>query len=179
MGAAITYDNTDAIRLAVAMALRSQREMLGSGLSPAIMITDLPVLLPLQQKNIEINQLPSTSIMCCELSWGPSLPISLPDLYCTPEVVLAADCVYFEPAFPMLMETLSNLLEAGSRQSDGEIEVARMDPVCYFCMKKRRKADMRFITTLKKKFTVHEIDARQEIAEEGGGIFLYRVSRRK
>lgn len=142
------------------------------------MITDLPVLLPLQQKNIEINQLPTTSIISCELSWGPSLPSSLPELYHTPEVVLAADCVYFEPAFPMLLETLSNLLEAPSGKSDGEIGAARMDPVCFFCMKKRRKADMRFIATLKKKFTVHDIDARQEIDEEGGGIFLYRVSRR-
>lgn len=40
-------------------------------------------------------------------------------------MILAADCVYFEPAFPLLVQTLSDL-------SDSRTEIL-------FCYKKRRK----------------------------------------
>jgi len=52
---------------------------------------------------------------------------------------LAADCVYFEPAFPLLVKTLTDLVP------DKSTEVL-------FCYKKRRKADKRFFTMLKKHF---------------------------
>lgn len=41
-------------------------------------------------------------------------------------MILAADCVYFEPAFPLLVQTLSDLVV------DNRTEVL-------FCYKKRRK----------------------------------------
>ena len=80
-------------------------------------------------------------------------------MYRHPDVVLAADCVYFEPAFPLLLETLSALLESEDRPT-----------VCYFCMKKRRKADMRFVKGLRKKFEVVEI--KKEVVMEEKGVFL-------
>jgi hypothetical protein len=43
-----------------------------------------------------------------------------------PDLILAADCVYFEPAFPLLVQTLSDLV------IDEKTEVL-------FCYKKRRK----------------------------------------
>lgn len=42
-----------------------------------------------------------------------------------PDIILAADCVYFEPAFPLLVQTLDDL-------SDSTTEIL-------FCYKKRRK----------------------------------------
>jgi len=61
-----------------------------------------------------------------------------------PDLILAADCVYFEPAFPLLVQTLSDLVV------DEKTEML-------FCYKKRRKADKRFFALLKKKFTWTEV----------------------
>jgi len=74
-----------------------------------------------------------------ELNWGMSIPTTIP----RPDLILAADCVYFEPAFPLLVQTLSDL-------SDSTTEIL-------FSYKKRRKADKRFFTILKKKFTWKEV----------------------
>lgn len=77
-----------------------------------------------------------------------------------PDIILAADCVYYEPAFPLLVRTLSDL-------SGESTEVL-------FCYKKRRKvtnlllsyhskelralqADKRFFTLLKKYFSWKEV----------------------
>lgn len=78
-----------------------------------------------------------------------------------PNVVLAADCVYFEPAFPLLLTTLEDLLELCK------------DAVIYFCFKKRRRADLQFIKNAKKMFLVEEIadDDRATFSREG--LFLY------
>jgi protein N-lysine methyltransferase METTL21A len=62
-----------------------------------------------------------------------------------PNVIIAAECVYFEPAFPLLMQTLKELLELNS------------DAVVYFCFKKRRRADMQFVKMAKKAFAVDEL----------------------
>lgn len=95
---------------------------------------------------------------------GDPLPPSIPHKY---DVILAADCVYFEPAFPLLVKTLTDLVP------DKSVEVL-------FCYKKRRKvrsicpnstmqstyrtgfaqADKRFFTLLKKEFTWTEVGLR-------------------
>lgn len=83
-----------------------------------------------------------------------------------PNVILAADCVYFEPAFPLLLATLEELLELSK------------DAVIYFCFKKRRRADMQFMKNAKKKFVVEEIEdeARGTFSREG--LFLYTFKRK-
>lgn len=55
----------------------------------------------------------------------------LTDYLPRPDLILAADCVYFEPTFPLLAQTLSDLVV------DEKIEVL-------FCYKKRRKVISRF-----------------------------------
>lgn len=84
-----------------------------------------------------------------------------------PNVILAADCVYFEPAFPLLLATLEELLDLSK------------EAVVYFCFKKRRRADMQFMKTAKKKFIVEEIEDsnRQTFSREG--LFLYTFRRRR
>jgi len=60
-----------------------------------------------------------------------------------PDIILAADCVYFEPAFPLLVSTLAALVPRPPERA----------PEVLFCYKKRRKADKRFFALLKKCFT--------------------------
>ncbi|KAF7978323.1 hypothetical protein HWV62_941 [Athelia sp. TMB] len=50
----------------------------------------------------------------------------IPERILPVDIVLAADCVYYEPAFPLLVQTLSDLV------TDAKTEVL-------FCYKKRRK----------------------------------------
>lgn len=83
-----------------------------------------------------------------------------------PNLVLAADCVYFEPAFPLLLTTMEELLELCS------------DAVIYFCFKKRRKADLQFMKKAKKKFAVEEIEDQDRITFSRESLFLYTFKRK-
>ena len=83
-----------------------------------------------------------------------------------PNVILAADCVYFEPAFPLLLATLEELLGLCK------------DAVIYFCFKKRRRADMLFIKNARKKFVVEEIDDQDRETFSREGLFLYTFKRK-
>lgn len=78
-----------------------------------------------------------------------------------PDVILAADCVYFEPAFPLLLATLSDLLALCPSAT------------IYFCFKKRRRADMQFLKKAQKAFrTVELVDQDREVFSREN-IFLY------
>lgn len=115
-------------------------------------------MLPLMEINIKLNNL-SSLVSPIVLDWGEPIPDNIPS---RPAVVLAADCVYFEPAFPLLVSTLESLLAPGS--------------VCYFCFKKRRRADIRFFKLARKIFDIVEI--RDDPDVEAGrreSIFLYSI----
>lgn len=82
------------------------------------------------KENVLLN-FPTTAsppVHVSELDWGTTPPPSLPS---NPDIILAADCVYFEPAFPLLVETLCGLCPVGE---DREV---------LFCWKKRRKVSSR------------------------------------
>ncbi|KAM0198314.1 hypothetical protein ACHAPI_004270 [Fusarium lateritium] len=83
-----------------------------------------------------------------------------------PDVILAGECVYFEPAFPLLMSTLKALLELNSAA------------VIYFCFKKRRRADMNFVKMAKKAFKVEEIFDEDRPVFQRQGLFLFSFSSR-
>ncbi|KZZ97256.1 hypothetical protein AAP_00899 [Ascosphaera apis ARSEF 7405] len=130
-------------------------------LTHPLYITDQIPMLHLMEKNISNNNL-DDSVRAVVLDWGEPIPPAIPH---HPDVILAADCVYFEPAFPLLIKTLDDLLGPHT--------------VCYFCFKRRRRADWRFIKTAKKKFDMLEItdytdyeDNRKE------SIFLYTIRRK-
>jgi hypothetical protein len=113
------------------------------------------------QQNIDLNGLSST-VTALVLNWGDPLPAAVPSHI---DVVLAADCVYFEPAFPLLLDTLGTLIEE--------------ETVCYFCFKKRRKADLRFIRQARKVFRVEEVesdDDREVYSKEQ--IFLCKLKKK-
>lgn len=83
-----------------------------------------------------------------------------------PNVILAADCVYFEPAFPLLLATLQELLDLSQ------------DAVIYFCFKKRRRADMQFMKNARKRFVVEEIEDEDRDQFSREGLFLYVFKRK-
>lgn len=115
-------------------------------------------MLPLMQENITLNGL-SSKTHALVLDWGSPLPEAIPQ---HPAVILAADCVYFEPAFPLLKSTLQDLMGPES--------------VCYFCFKRRRRADMRFMKEARRIFDVAEV---KELVDgekyRRENIFLYTI----
>lgn len=113
---------------------------LGCRITTTIHITDQLPMYELMKQNIVLNGLDS-KVSAMIYDWGAPTPPGLPR---HPDVILAADCVYFEPAFPLLQETLKDLI--------GE------NTVCYFCFKKRRRADLQFIKVVRKMFDVREVD---------------------
>jgi predicted nicotinamide N-methyase len=94
----------------------------------------------LMKRNIALNNLTSR-VSASIYDWGTPSPSNLPS---HPDIILAADCVYFEPAFPLLQQTLKDII--------GE------NTVCYFCFKKRRRADLTFMKTARKMFDVKVVE---------------------
>ncbi|KZL84230.1 hypothetical protein CI238_12293 [Colletotrichum incanum] len=129
------------------------------------------------QRVLENPKLFSTALQVCKhkLELGRSRaafqlmggPLAQEVVDLKPNVILAADCVYFEPAFPLLLETLTNLLSL------------EPNATVYFCFKKRRRADMQFLKKAQKAFQVTEIidDDRAIFSREG--LFLYTFTSKK
>lgn len=91
-------------------------------------------------RNIVLNSMGRT-VQATVYDWGEPIPDGIPS---HPDILLAADCVYFEPAFPLLLKTMLDVIGPNTK--------------CYFCFKKRRRADMNCIKAIKKSFVVEEIN---------------------
>lgn len=83
-----------------------------------------------------------------------------------PNVIIAAECVYFEPAFPLLMETLKDLFALNE------------EATVYFCFKKRRRADMQFVKMAKKAFLVEELFDEDRPVFQRQSLFLFSFKSR-
>ena len=126
-----------------------------------------------------MNLLPKTSpieIRTAVLDWSLPLPEAVTKLSAheaetngqqRPLTILAADCVYYEPAFPDLLDTLERLLDG---EGNGEKK-------CWFCVKRRRKADRRFIGALAKRFYTKEWDIDDDSGNKEKGVRLWEVRR--
>ncbi|KAF7587513.1 hypothetical protein BBP40_007158 [Aspergillus hancockii] len=126
--------------------------------SSSVHVTDQEPMLPLMETNIKLNNL-SHLVAATVLNWGEPLPAHIP---AHPNIILAADCVYFEPAFPLLISTLKDLLGPES--------------ICYFCFKRRRRADLRFMKLARKLFVIEEIcDDPMSDTYKRENIFLYSI----
>ena len=135
-------------------------------------------MLALMRTNIALNDL-SSKARALVYDWGTPVPEACRGTFARgtrtmemealrkrggyhyPDVVLAADCVYFEPAFPLLLGSLGDLL--GDRT------------VCWFCFKRRRKADARFVKELKKKFDTEAVEYEGVEGDRREGITLLKV----
>ncbi|KUJ15627.1 uncharacterized protein LY89DRAFT_647452 [Mollisia scopiformis] len=140
----------------LAVALKFQLDQL-------TLITDQENMIDLMRKNIALNELESRAHELV-LNWGDPLPLEV--IKGKPNVILAADCVYFEPAFPLLLQTLEELLKLCN------------EAVIYFCFKKRRRADMQFMKNARKKFLVEEVEDEDRETFSREGLFLYTLKRK-
>ncbi|KAI5202283.1 hypothetical protein E4T39_04731 [Aureobasidium subglaciale] len=113
---------------------------LGYNLNQPLHLTDQIPMFALMERNIGLNNL-QDRVKPSIYDWGGPIPDGIPQ---HPDVILAAECVYFEPAFPLLQQTMKDLIGPNT--------------VCYFCFKKRRRADMNFIKVMKKMFVVDPIE---------------------
>jgi hypothetical protein len=93
-------------------------------------------------------------------------PLSQEVIDLKPDIILAADCVYFEPAFPLLMQTLQDLLALVPWTT------------VFFCFMKRRRADMQFLKAARKLFTVTEIEDEDRPVFSRKGLFLYTFTQK-
>ena len=84
-----------------------------------------------------------------------------------PTHILAADCVYFEPAFPLLLQTLSDIFSACPKA------------VVYFCFKKRRNADKQFMKNAKKLFDIQEIEDKDKAIWSREQLFMYEFRKKE
>ncbi|BEI80123.1 hypothetical protein CcaverHIS002_0106520 [Cutaneotrichosporon cavernicola] len=131
--------------------------------SAEVWVTDQAVLLDLMLVNAALN-VKGGNLHVAELNWGEEIKTVPTDV----DVILAADCVYFEPAFPLLVKTLCDLAPFGK-----EIEIL-------FCWKKRRKADKRFFMMLKKHFDSEPVlDDPERERYNREGVRLLRLRRRR
>ena len=144
----------------------------GCAFIPPLIITDQLPMFSLMQQNISLNKL-SSKVIAGVYNWGSPVVHTVLDEFTStsgsmsrkfPDVILAADCVYFEPAFPLLLQTLCDLLGPST--------------VCYFCFKKRRKADWRFIREMGKKVDAQVVEYGNKAADQEQGIYLYEVRKK-
>ncbi|KAG4443457.1 hypothetical protein IFR05_001027 [Cadophora sp. M221] len=136
---------------------------IGCRLDNTLYISDQENMVELMHKNIELNGLESR-VKELVLNWGDPLPDEV--IQQKPNIILAADCVYFEPAFPLLLATLEDLLDLCK------------ESVIYFCFKKRRRADMQFMKNARKKFIVEEIEDEDREIFSREALFLYTFRRK-
>ncbi|ORY65396.1 putative methyltransferase-domain-containing protein [Pseudomassariella vexata] len=130
----------------------------GCNVEKPLVITDQRAMLSLMKHNISLNQLDG-EVEAVVLDWGELLGEDI--LHLKPDVILAADCVYFEPAFPLLLTTLADLLTLCPSAQ------------VFFCFKKRRRADMQFLKKAQKAFNVVEIMDEDRPVFSRQGLFLY------
>ncbi|KAL2264881.1 hypothetical protein VTJ83DRAFT_7391 [Remersonia thermophila] len=126
-------------------------------------ITDMVEMESLMQHNISLNGL-DDRVRARILNWGEPLSQEIIDF--KPDIILAADCVYFEPAFPLLMQTLQELFAL--------VPTATV----FFCFKKRRRADMQFLKAAKKAFTVVEVHDDDRPIFSRDNLFLFTFTRK-
>ncbi|KAI5124778.1 hypothetical protein M0805_005412 [Coniferiporia weirii] len=137
--------------------------LVAASLGATVAITDQAPLLDIMRANVALNNL-ADRVHVFEYNWGMPKPDALP---VHPDLILAADCVYFEPAFPLLVTTLCDLSAHG-------------DPEILFCYKKRRKADKRFFTLLKKHFNWKQVEDDPDFATyTREAISLLRLTKRR
>jgi protein N-lysine methyltransferase METTL21A len=79
----------------------------------------------------------------------------VPEALASPDIILAADCVYFEPAFPLLQSTLRRLTEG--RNVEVYMAYKKRRKVLTFGFSSNIKADKRFFTGIRKDFDIVEV----------------------
>lgn len=125
-----------------------------------IYITDQDNMMSLMNANITLNE-ENTRVHAAMLDWGQPLPEYCQDV----DLILAADCVYLESAFPLLEKTLMDLTEEG-------------DVPILMAYKRRRKADRLFFKAMKHNFDIREVQDFPEFERfYKENVFLFSMTR--
>ncbi|CAM9187585.1 unnamed protein product [Chrysoparadoxa australica] len=134
------------------------------------LLTDLPSVIDQLEENIALNPAVASKVAAVPLSWGSSDWEAVAAGGC--DIVVCADCVYWEELFEPLKETLINLTQAGA-----VVLMAHMS---------RWKKDMRFFRSCGHKMTVvklHEEVSRttdpETKREERQVLRLYSMSKKE
>ncbi|KAK4463464.1 putative methyltransferase-domain-containing protein [Cladorrhinum samala] len=135
----------------------------GCRIDQPLYITDMKDMESLMRHNIDLNEL-NDRVEARILNWGE--PLSEEIVEFKPDIILAADCVYFEPAFPLLLQTLKDLLALTPTAT------------VFFCFKKRRRADMQFIKAARKAFQMAEIEDEDKPIYSRENLFLYALTKK-
>ncbi|PWW75252.1 hypothetical protein C7212DRAFT_358137 [Tuber magnatum] len=133
-------------------------------------ITDMEDMMEMMTRNVALNGL-DDKVKVQLLDWSEPMPEPISQK--PVDFILAADCVYFEPAFPLLEKTLIDLI--------GE------ETVVFFCFKKRRRADLTFMKSIKKRLNVREARNDPDYAKADTdhatysreNLYLYIMTRKK
>ncbi|KAI4597498.1 hypothetical protein KJ359_004200 [Pestalotiopsis sp. 9143b] len=133
----------------------------GCAMQQPLIITDQLEMFNLMGHNIKLNQMQEL-VKPAILNWGEPLSQEIVDF--KPDVILAADCVYYEPAFPLLLATLTDLLNLCPSAT------------IYFCFKKRRRADNQFVKKAQKAFHMAELHDEDRPIFSRQGLFLYAIT---
>lgn len=158
------------LALALAVQLQDNTPEISRRITEIHLTDGLSELMPLLERNAMLNNLTfirngehaATSdsairVHASVLSWGEPISASIPG---DPDIILAADCAYFEPSFPLLLGTLQQLMGT--------------DTILFFSYKKRRKGDKSMIQMLGKKFDVQEVKG----IWERDGVWLFEIRKR-
>ncbi|KAK7205794.1 putative methyltransferase-domain-containing protein [Myxozyma melibiosi] len=153
---------TGLVGLALANAYKTKFGKTESDAGLDIVISDQINMMDLMTENIKLNN--QEDIVTADvIDWGKPLD----EKYVNVSVVLAADCVYFEPAFPLLEKTL--------------LDLAGENTLMLMAYKKRRKADNKFFMSIKKSFKIIEIknygDYYQEFSRDS--VVIYQLVRKQ
>jgi len=132
-----------------------------------VTVTDMEDMMGVLRANVEMARPPSGTVKveAINLHWGEPLATSI--IAHPPTLLLLADCVYYEPAFPLLVQTLQDLINLHSHPEDIDI---------LFCYKKRRKADKKFFKLAQKVLSWSEVDDdpfREQYKRDS--LYLYRM----
>ncbi|KAH9900327.1 putative methyltransferase-domain-containing protein [Xylariomycetidae sp. FL2044] len=135
----------------------------GCAIENPLYITDQVEMFSLMESNIRSNGL-AGRVRAKVLNWGEPLAQDIVDF--KPDVILAADCVYFEPAFPLLVSTLSDLLALCPSAT------------VFFSYKKRRRADLQFFKQARKMFNISEVADEDQPVYRRENLFLYAITKK-
>lgn len=135
-----------------------------------LFITDMDAMIDLIHKNVALNGF-QNRVKVELLDWSKPIPDSIAKK--PVDIVLAADCVYYEPAFQLLEKTLVDLVGDNT--------------IVFFCFKKRRRADLTFMKAIRKRLDVHEVKDEPEYSQYDTdhatytreNIFLYIMRKKK
>ncbi|KAI5784666.1 putative methyltransferase-domain-containing protein [Geopyxis carbonaria] len=134
-------------------------------------ITDMHAMIDLIHKNLELNDMQNKKEVKVELlDWANPAPKVIVEK--PVDFIIAADCVYYEPAFPLLEKTLVDLVSENT--------------IVFFCFKKRRRADLTFMKAIKKRLKVREIKDDPNFSKEDTdypqyhreNLFMYIMSKK-